>query len=355
MKDLYCVIMAGGSGTRFWPASRRTLPKQLLGVEGDRSLVQATLDRIPAEVGRERTIVVTNADQVGGLIAQADLPIENVLAEPVGRDTAACIGLAATLIEKRHPGATMAVMAADHVIHPHERFKAAILRAGRFAAEFDAIVTIGLVPDHPATGYGYIELGHEVEPGMHEVASFKEKPDLATAKSFLERGGFLWNGGIFVWKAARILREIAASLPELARGLEQLVPSLDGPRQQAALEKVYPKLAKISIDHGVIEKADRRYCLAADFEWDDVGSLAALARHNSKDEAGNTILGDVLTLDSANNIVDNRSPGLVALLGVEDLVVVRCGDAVLVARRGQEERVKEIVQRLHEAGREEFL
>ncbi|MCB9833374.1 MAG: NTP transferase domain-containing protein [Planctomycetes bacterium] len=355
MNDLYCLIMAGGSGTRFWPASRRERPKQLLSVEAGRSLVQATLDRVPDEVGPERTIIVTNADQVAGLLEQVDLPRANVLAEPVGRDTAPCIGLAAALIEKRSPGAVMAVMAADHVIHPHERFKAAVLRAGHFAAEYDAIVTIGLKPDHPATGYGYVELGHEVEPGMHEVQSFKEKPDRATAEAFLARGGYLWNGGIFVWRAARILREIERSLPALAAGLKALAPALDGADLDVALQKVYPGLPKISIDHGVIEKAEGRYCLVADFEWDDVGSLAALARHNDRDAAGNVLLGEVLALDARGNIVDNRQRGLVALLGVEDLVVVRTGDAVLVARRGQEERVKEIVARLHEQSREDLL
>lgn len=355
MLEKYCVIMAGGSGQRFWPASRKALPKQLLSIEPNMTLVQATLARVPKDIGPERTLIVTNASQVAALLEQVDLPPENIIAEPVGRDTAPCIGLAAKVIAHRHPDAVMAVMAADHVITPTSAFQSDMVRAMDFAAEHDAIVTLGIKPTEAATGYGYIHLGEENEPSMHAVEAFKEKPDQETADRFLADGGYLWNSGIFVWPCSRILTEIESHLPKLAAGLDSLAASIGTSEFDNRLASTFPTLEKTSIDKGVIEHANNRFCLKVSFEWDDVGSLAALARHNEQDDQGNTKLGTVVALGSEKCIADNRSEGVLALLGVEDLIVVRTKDAVLVAKRGQEEQVKAMVEKLDAEGLGEFL
>ena len=353
--DNYCVIMAGGSGQRFWPASRRALPKQLLSIEKGVTLVQATLDRVPEAIGPAKTLVITNASQVAALKEQVDLPAENIIAEPLGRDTAPCIGLAARIIAKRSPKGVMAVMAADHVIAPRQAFQNDLTRAMAFARREDAIVTLGITPSHPATGYGYIALGEDVVEGFHPVTEFKEKPSLELAEEFLRQGGYLWNSGIFIWPARRILDEIARHLPELSHCLDQLGEEVDKPGFDAAMEAIFPTCPKISIDHGILEHARGIYCLEASFSWDDVGSLAALARHNPQDSQGNTLLGHVVLHDASRCIADNRGDGLLALLGVEDLIVVRTPDAVLVARRGREEDVKALVQKLTEQGEDEYL
>ncbi len=355
MADNYCVIMAGGSGQRFWPASRKALPKQLLSIEPDLTLVQATLQRVPKEIGPERTIIITNASQVAALKEQVDLPDANIIAEPLGRDTAPCIGLAAKIIEKRSPNAVMAVMAADHVIRPTAVFAEELCRAMDFAACSQGIVTLGIKPTEAATGYGYIHLGEVAEGAIFQVQAFKEKPQKPQAEQFLADGGYLWNSGIFIWPVARILDEIATHLPKLSLGLDGLDEDIDTDRFDSRLKEVFPTLEKVSIDHGVLEHADNRFCLKTTFVWDDVGSLAALARHNEQDENGNTKLGDVVVLDTSSCIADNRSDGILALLGVEDLIVVRTGDAVLVAKRGQEEQVKNLVAKLEQDGRSEFL
>lgn len=350
----WAVIMAGGSGTRFWPVGRRALPKQLLAIQGDETLIQSTVRRIPASVGTERTLVLTRADQLPQLAEQVDLPAENLIGEPSGRDTCACIALAAALVEQRDPGAVMAVMPADHLIEPTAVFHEALERAAAAAREHDALVTFGVKPKHPATGYGYLESGDELAAGLFEVSAFREKPDLETATSFLKRGGFFWNAGIFVWRARTILDEVARCQPEIAERVEDIVgESSEGFAERLAAR--YGDIPKTSIDFGVMEKARRVLTVAADFTWDDIGSLVAVERHNPRDEAGNTLRGEALALDVKDCILDNRDEGIIAAIGVEGLVIVRTGDAVLVAPKDQAERVKEIVHRLEAEGRDERL
>ncbi|MEZ6195497.1 MAG: sugar phosphate nucleotidyltransferase [Planctomycetota bacterium] len=355
MSETWAVVMAGGSGTRFWPIGRRERPKQLLALRGDETLIQATLARVPERIGPERTLVVTRADQRDALLAQVDLPPENVIGEPEGRDTCACIALAAHVVETRDPGATMIVMAADHVIEPAEAFHAALVRAERAAAAEDALVTFGVRPTAPATGYGYLETGRDLGEGLFEVAAFREKPNLETARRFLADGRHLWNAGIFVWRARVVLDEIARQQPALASALAPLAAAVDGPEFASRLVEVYPSLPKISIDYAVMERAGRVLTVAVDFAWDDIGSLAAIERHNPRDADGNTRRGEVVAIDVSRSIVDNREPGVVALIGVEDLVVIRTKDAVLVAAKDQIERVREVVARLEAEGRDEVL
>ncbi len=347
--------MAGGSGQRFWPASRKALPKQLLSIEPNVTLIQATLARVPKNVGPEQTLIVTNASQVEALKLQVDLPDENIIAEPAGRDTAPCIGLAAKIINHRAPDATMAVMAADHVITPTHLFQADLSQAMEFAARKDAIVTLGIQPTEAATGYGYIHLGEEVESSLHRISAFHEKPAKSQAQQYLAAGDYLWNSGIFIWPCQRILAEIDRHIPDLAQGLDLLAPVIDTQEFGEHLEDIFPRLPKISIDVGVLEHAAEIYCVKASFDWDDVGSLAALARHNKQDALQNTVLGEVVVVDAKHCIADNRAEGLLALLGVEDLIVVRTADAVLVAKRGQEEKVKELVQKLEAEAKDSYL
>lgn len=351
----WAVIMAGGSGTRFWPVGRREKPKQLLAIQGEETLIQSTVRRIPASIGPERTMVLTRADQMPQLAAQVDLPEANLIGEPSGRDTCACIALAASLVEQRDPGAVMAVMPADHLIEPESVFHEALARAAKAARELDALVTFGVKPTHAATGYGYLETGAEIDVGLFEVSAFREKPDRARAEAFVEAGGYLWNAGIFVWKARAILDEVARCQPEIAERVEDIV--LGGPAEEFEdrLAARYGDIPKVSIDFGVMENARRVLTVAAEFAWDDIGSLVAVERHNPRDASGNTLRGETLALDLKDCILDNRSEGIIAAIGVEGLVIVRTGDAVLVAPKDQAERVKEIVARLEAEGREHRL
>ncbi|MEE9395083.1 MAG: mannose-1-phosphate guanylyltransferase [Planctomycetota bacterium] len=355
MKNTYVVIMAGGSGTRFWPRGRRSLPKQLLAMGPGGTLIQETWARIPASIGVERTLVLTGASQVEALCEQLpELSCENVIAEPAGRDTAPCIALAAAVVHRRCADAVMIVLAADHVIQPPEAFQHCLERAVQAARSTEGLITLGIPPSYAATGYGYLELGAEIEPGLREVANFVEKPVEAVAQDYLAAGNYLWNSGIFIWKAATVLEELKVFVPQLAEGVERIAAA-DGDEFDAILASDYPKLEKISIDYAVMERSKRRYCVPATFEWDDVGSFSALARLNPADARGNVALGDVLVLDTKGCIIDNRSDGLVATLGVSDLIVVRTQDAVLVARKDQAERVKEIVQELERKGETRYL
>jgi mannose-1-phosphate guanylyltransferase len=355
MRDVFVVVMAGGSGTRFWPAGRRRIPKQLLAVTKDRTLIQATIDRIPAAIPRERVLVVTNVAHAAAIAEQVELPAENIVTEPAGRDTLPCIALAALLITHRDPGGFMIVMAADHVIEPRAELEACLSRALSVSESTDALVTIGVEPTSAATGYGYIQMGEAIGDGAHAVRRFVEKPDRATAQSYVESGDYLWNSGIFVWKAATILREIRDKKPQIAGDVESLRPLIGTPAFAAALGRVYAGLEKISIDKGVVEKAARVAVVRATFRWDDVGSFEALARHNEKDAAGNVARGRAHLFDTRSTIVDNRSDGIVATLGVDDLIIVRTGDAVLVARRDRAEDVKKLVDALAAAGHEDVL
>lgn len=355
MQDVFAVIMAGGSGTRFWPLGRKRVPKQLLAIAPGGTLIQQTLARVPAAIPRSQTLIMTNKAHADAIAAQVDLERDRIIGEPEGRDTAPCIALAAHIVEKRRPGAVMIVMAADHVIRPIENFHRCLEQAVHAARETAALVTIGLVPTFPSEGFGYIETAEQTAPNTARVSAFREKPDRATAERFMAAGNYLWNAGIFVWKAKSVLDELERQKPALAAEMKAIAETIDTPRFAETFAARYPKLEKISIDFAVLEHAKNRACVRANFEWDDVGSLEALARHHPLDAAGNVALGDVILSNAKRSIVQNTSPGLVALLGVEDLIVVRTGDAVLVARRDQAEKVKKLVEEIEKSGRTEVL
>lgn len=269
---LHAVIMAGGSGTRFWPASRQAFPKQLLALGTTRPLVEETVDRIAPLIPPERILVVTNS-RYARMTAELlpEIPEENIIGEPVGRDTAACIGLAAMVLSERDPEAVMVVMPADHLITPPERFCMTIQAAAEVVEERrERLVTFGVTPTFPATGYGYIKRSDAVTQArtidFFGVNSFLEKPNLEQAMGFLKEGGYYWNAGIFIWKAKTILENLARHLPQLHQGLLEVRPAVDGPDFDAALAKVYPGLEKISIDYGVMEKAEGGLVAAVSYE-----------------------------------------------------------------------------------------
>ncbi len=357
MNQLNAVIMAGGAGTRFWPKSRTATPKQLLALRSERNLLQETVDRLSGFVEPDAIWVITGQDQhAATLAALPELPPENIVGEPARRDTAPCIGLAATLIHHRCPEATMIVLPADHIIGTREDFHATLQSAAEAAAG-GPLVTIGIKPSFPATGYGYIERGESaVEGGSFEVARFVEKPDEGTAREYLETGRFYWNSGIFVFRVSRILEELREHLPASAERLARIGASLGSDTERAVLQSEFCEMEKISIDYGVFERAASISVVEARFDWDDVGSWAAIARHHEPSAEGNVTHGRLVDVDASNCIVWADDPDhVVGLIGVEDLIVVSTPDATLVCPRSQAERVKELVARCREGGLDRWL
>ncbi|MFH1060061.1 MAG: sugar phosphate nucleotidyltransferase [Pseudomonadota bacterium] len=356
---LYTVIMAGGSGTRFWPASRRQRPKQLLALTGSRTLLQQTADRMAPLTPPQRVLVVTGADHAAGVMDQLpQLPSGQVLAEPQARNTAAAAGLAAAWVARRDPAAVCLVLPADHLITDEALFLATLERAVRAARESDVLVTLGLTPRYPATGFGYIETGQLLDaaaPQMSRVAGFHEKPDLLTAQAYLDGGRHLWNSGMFAWRAEVLLAEIARLLPDLAAGLAELAPALDTPARESALAAIYPRLPAISVDHGVLEKSAHLRVVKADFGWSDLGSWDAVAELWDQDEAGNCCQeGGVVAIEASGNVVAAQGR-TVALLGVRDLVAVVTDDALMILPRDRCQDVRLVIEALKGHGRDELL
>ena len=353
---LHAIIMAGGSGTRFWPKSRRDRPKQLLRLTGESTLLQQTVARIEHLVPPDRVMVITGSDQAEATRAQLpDLPAANVIAEPCPRDTAPCVGLAAGIVASRERDGTMIVMPADHVIEPVEAFRTTV-RAAVSVIDDDptTLVTFGITPAHPETGYGYIERGPLLERRegipVYRVVQFREKPDRATAEQFLASGNFLWNSGIFIWRARTILDELRAHRPKLAEDLEPILRALGTPDEPEALVRHFHRLERIPIDKAVMEHARNVRVLEVPYDWSDVGDWRAVANLLERDGAGNAIQGHVVVRDTTNSIIISDDGGLVATLGVDDLVVVHSGKATLVARKDQLDKLKALVEGLAEAG-----
>lgn len=346
---IVAVIMAGGGGTRFWPRSRRSRPKQFLAFDGQTSLLRQTVERLEGLVPPERTFVITGKEHVELAKRHSRLPASSIIGEPVGRDTAACIGLGAKLAKRIRDDAVLLVLSADHLIAPVDRFQESLRRAAELAAGTGQIVTIGVRPDRAATGYGYVEIGERVddlEPVAHQVVRFREKPDLETARRFLLAGRYLWNSGMFAFTAECILGALERHLPELHQKLE----GIENPADPTALDKVYPELPAISIDYGVMEQEPGKLVVESAFEWDDLGTFEAVARHAEKHEGGNLARGETAFLDTKNCLVDNDCEGLVVVQGLDNLLVVRTNDAVLVMPRGDAQKVKDVVHELDMRG-----
>jgi len=357
---LHAVIMAGGSGTRFWPQSRHARPKQLLKLAGERSMLQATVDRASELIAPQRTWIATNREQADATAGQLpQVPRDNVLIEPCGRNTAPCIGLAAIHLLQEDPDAVMLVMPADHVIRPVERFLTAVHTAAQTIERHpSAFVLFGVPPDRPATGYGYIERGEPIadETGVYNVQSFREKPDRETAEQYVAAGNFYWNCGIFVWRAEAILQALQSFEPDIHQRLQRLQPALGTAEWPEVLDAEFPEMKNISIDFAVLERSDNACVIEAPFEWDDVGSWESLPRLMGTDERENTVDGRHVGLTTERCIIRNADDGhLVATLGVRDLIVVHTPDATLIARRGDDAALRELVDELKRQGYESYL
>jgi mannose-1-phosphate guanylyltransferase len=353
MANLYAVIMAGGVGARFWPKSRERSPKQFLEITGSGTMIQNTCARIEGVVPAMNTFVVTNKLQEELIFKQLpSIPAENILIEPVGRNTAPCIGLAASIIHRIDPKGVMIVLPADHVIRDVDNFVRVIKIAAKAAEESDALITIGIKPSRPETGYGYIQFDEELQPnnplreeGILRVKTFAEKPNVETAERFLQSGDFLWNSGMFVWKPQSILKAIEIHLPDLHAQLKTLNQKTGSPEFKSALEQAYGQIRSISIDYGVMEKAGNVFVAKGDFGWSDVGSWDEVVRLASPDADRNSIKGVVIAKDATGNYID-AGDKVVAAVGVEDLIIVVTEDAVLVCKKGRSQDVKEIVDYL---------
>jgi mannose-1-phosphate guanylyltransferase len=360
---IYPVIMAGGSGTRFWPLSRRDRPKQFLALAGDAPLLAATVARLPPLAkARETYVVCGPAHAAAARRMLRALPAENFIVEPCARNTAPCVGLAALHVAARDPKGIVAMLPADHHIERPKAFRDAVGAAAALA-ERGAIATIGIRPSRPETGYGYLALGPRLAArgarrggaAAHKVERFVEKPDVVTAARYLAEGGYLWNSGIFVFRADVILEELRRAMPVLGEQLDVIGGSLGTPAYRRTLRRVFPNCPSISIDYGVMEKSKRIAVVPADFGWSDVGSFAALSDVRPTDDLGNVAEGDALVIDGRNDVVVAAGGRPVAVIGLEDVIVVDAGDAVLVCRRDRAQDVRKAVEELARRGRDEVL
>jgi mannose-1-phosphate guanylyltransferase len=359
---LHAMIMAGGGGTRFWPRSRQRRPKQFLTMGEDRSLIQLALDRIDAcAIPPERTRVITAAaycDETGRQLPA--LAPDRIVGEPIGRDTAPCIGLAAALVAREDPDAVLLVTPADHVIEPVQQFRTAVHVAVQLAEENpSALITFGIPPTFPSSGYGYIHRGEVAACrqgiDVFRVRGFREKPAADLAERFVASGEYYWNSGIFVWKVAAVLAELRGQRPALYDAIERIADARNTPRQAEVLREEYTKIEKVSIDYAVMEHAKQVLAVQAPYQWDDVGSWLAVERLHAQDADGNTVLATHCGMNTNNCVVVGDPGRLVATIGVRDLLIVQDGDATLIADRRDEGTVKQLVDLLKKKGLEKYL
>lgn len=359
---LHAVIMAGGAGTRFWPASRATMPKQLLALVGKQSMLRQTVDRLGELVTPAQTLIVTNERLLAPTREQLpELPPASLVGEPCKRDTAPCIGLAALLVSRGDPDATMVVLPADHVIRSAGRFQDAVRQAvGLVEKSPDRIITFGIRPTYPAEVFGYIQRGARID--VHEDAAptfvvkrFREKPDLATATEYLASGDFYWNSGIFIWKAKTILAALAERQPEMLARLRAISEAWGTDDQHDVFVREFTAIHGISIDYAVMEHARNVAVIEAPYDWDDLGSWQSLSRLAGTDRFDNTVIGRHLGLNSRGCIVRTSDEHLVVTVGLNDCLVVHTPEATLVANKRDEESIREIVKMLEARGWGEYL
>lgn len=362
MPNVYAVIMAGGIGARFWPRSREKAPKQLLEIIGKGTMIQATVQRISDLITPENILVVTNKVFQEAVAKQLpQLSSENFIIEPLGRNTAPCIGLAALHIRRHDPEAVMVVLPADHIMQNEEGFRSLVRLAIWVAYESGSLITVGIHPTRPETGYGYIQVVDEndgtnpyFDRGVYKVKTFAEKPNRPTAERFLQSGDFLWNSGMFIWRVDAILKEIEQMLPELWIELKKIDNVIGTEQYTSVLETSYRIIRGISIDYGVMERANNVYVIKGEFGWSDVGSWDEVFRLSEKDEDGNSVIGKTCLHDTKNSFI-YAGDKFVATVGIDDLIVIATDDAVLVCKKGRSQDVKEIVDYLRRKQLNELL
>lgn len=351
------LIMAGGRGERFWPKSRKNLPKQFLSLTGDgRTMIQLTVERILPLVDMQDIYIATNRSYKALVREQLpELPEENILCEPVAKNTAPCIGLGAVHIARKYEDAVMFVLPSDHLIKYNAMYLDTLRRSSEVAEAGDNLVTLGIMPDYPETGYGYIKFQPDARKGVaFEVERFVEKPDLETAKQYLATEQYLWNSGMFIWRVSTILRSIEKYLPDTYAGLRRIGDAIGAPDEKDVLEKEFSAFKSESIDYGIMEKADHIYTLPGSFGWDDVGSWNAVERIQPTNEFGNVVNGNAVTVDTKRCIIQGGKK-LIATVGLEDIIIVDTDDALLVCEKGDAGEIKKVLENLKICNRTEYL
>ncbi|MEG2232343.1 MAG: mannose-1-phosphate guanylyltransferase [Lachnospiraceae bacterium] len=355
--NITALIMAGGRGERFWPKSRKTLPKQFLSLTDDgKTMIQLTVERISPMVNLENIYVATNRDYKALVLEQIPgLPAENVLCEPIGRNTAPCIGLGAVHIAKKQKDALMLVLPSDHLIKFNKMFLSTLRDACEVAEQDSNLVTIGITPDYPETGYGYVKFSNRDTVGRaYEVECFVEKPNLELAKKYLATEEYLWNSGIFVWKVSSILQNMKILMPDTYQRLMTIQEAIATPNEEAVLEKEFFSMKAQSIDYGIMEKAKNIYILPGTFGWDDVGSWLAVERIKTSNEFGNVVNGNIITVDTHNCIIQGDKK-LIATVGLDDLIVVDTDDATLICAKDSAGDIKKVLENLKICNRDEYI
>lgn len=351
------LIMAGGRGERFWPKSRRNLPKQFLSLTGDgKTMIQLTVERILPLVEMQDIYVATNRSYKALVREQLpQLPEENILCEPVAKNTAPCIGLGAVHIARKYDDAVMFVLPSDHLIKYNAMYLDTLRHASEVAESGEHLVTLGIMPDYPETGYGYIKFRPDARKGFaFEVERFVEKPDLETAKKYLATEQYLWNSGMFIWRISTILHSMEKYLPDTYAGLRRIGDAIGTPEENEVLETEFSAFKSESIDYGIMEKTDGIYTLPGSFGWDDVGSWNAVERIQPVNEFGNVVNGNAVTVDTKRCIIQGGSK-LIATVGLEDIIIVDTDDALLVCEKGDAGEIKKVLENLKICNRTEYL
>lgn len=348
--------MAGGGGTRFWPLSRQKTPKQLLNLSGNDLMVNETIDRLAMTIPGKNMYIVTNETQAESMkkVTEGRVLAEHILSEPSARNTAACIGYAAMEILKKQGDGIMVIAPSDAYIKDWQEFTNVLAVAVEAAENQDKLVTIGITPTFAATGYGYIKFSDTDTSKAKTVEEFKEKPDIETAKKYVESGSYVWNSGMFIWKASTIMKHFENLLPDIYNDLQIIGEAMGTSEEYNVINKIYPKIKKISIDYGIMEKSDDVLVVPGEFGWNDVGSWDMMDVLHSSDETGNISVGDVLQIDTKNTIAYAKNI-FVAAVGVKDLIIVQTDDAVMVCDKNNAQDVKKIVDILNEQKRMELL
>ena len=353
---MYAMILAGGIGERLWPYSRKDRPKHLMPLIGDRTMIQMTVDRLEGLVEPGNIFIITNKDQQEMIQRQLPgLDPDHIIAEPFGRNTAAAVALGAVYIQKKDPESVMLVLSSDHVIKAIEVFQRTLSDCAQAAVRDDCLAIMGVPPTYPNTGYGYIKIGGGIDGGaatkIYQVQAFKEKPDPATAEQYFKSGDYFWNTGMFIWKTSTIMDQFKQHMPELYNGCGRIAECIGTDGEQAVIEQVYAGLEKVPIDIGIMEKAEKVVVARAEFDWDDIGSWKSMESHVQTDQDGNASNCDFEQVDSKGLIV-MAEEGFVGAVGVEDLIIVRSGNAVLVCHK---ERAQDVKALLGKMGKDNFL